>query len=73
MSAFAVLGTIPSSAHQFHVACPFHSLHGKHGPSLETDFYWYALCAHSSRDLPSVEGLQKNCYVENPSIPPGAN
>ena len=68
-----MLGAIPSLAHQFHVACPFHSLHGKHGFSLETDFCWYVLSAHSSRDLPSVKGLQKNYYVENPPIPLGAN
>ena len=73
MSAFAMRGAIPSSAHQFHVACLFHSLHGKHGSSLKTDFCWYALCAHSPRDLPSAEGLQKNCYVENPLNLPSAN
>ena len=73
MSAFAVRSAIPSSTHQFHVACPFHSLHGKYGSSLKTDFYWYVLCAHSPCDLPSIEGLQKNCYVENPPILPYAN
>ena len=73
MSAFAMCGTIPSSVHQFHVACLFHSLHGKHGSSLVTDFCWYALYAHYPHDHPSVEGLQKDCYVENPPILPGAN
>ena len=73
MSTFTMRSAIPSLAHQFHVACPFHSLHGKHGSSLETDFCWYTLCAHSLRDLPSVEGLQENFYVENPLIPPSAD
>ena len=68
MSTFAVRGTIPSSAHQFHVACLFHSLHGRHGSFLVTDFCWYALYAHYPYDLLSVEGLQTNCYVENPLI-----
>ena len=73
MSAFTVRGAIPSLVHQFHVACLFHSLHGRHGSSLMIDFYLYVLCARSPRELPSVEGLHKNCYIENPPILPGAN
>ena len=73
MSVLAVHGAILSSVHQFHVACPYHSLHGKHDSSLETGFYWYVLCARYPHDLPFVEGLQKNCYVENLPIMPGVN
>ena len=73
MNAFAVHGVIPSLAHLFHVACLFHSLHGRRGSSLVTDFCWYALYAHYPHDLPSIEGLQKNYYAENPPILPGAD
>ena len=73
MSTFAVRDVTPFSAHQFHVACLFHSLHGRRGSSLMTDFCWYALYAYFPHDLPSVEGLQRNCYVESPPILPGAN
>ena len=73
MSAFAVRDATPSSAHQFHVACLFHSLHGRRGFFLVTDFCWYALYAHFPHDLPSVEGLQRNCYFESPPILPGAD
>ena len=64
MNVFAVCGAILSSIHQFHIACLYHSLHGKHDPSLETGFYWYKLCAHFPHDLPYVEGLHTDCYVE---------
>ena len=73
MSAFATRGAIPSSAHQFHIACLFRFLLGGHGFSLVTNFCWYVLYAHYLHDLPYVEGLQKNCYVENPPILLGAN
>ena len=73
MNVFVMRGAILSSVHQFHVACPYHSLHGKHGPSLETGFYWYELYAHFPHDLPYVEGLQTDCYVENPPILLGVN
>ena len=73
MNVFAVRNAILSSIHQFHVACLYHILHGKHGSSLETSFYWYVLCAHFPHDLPSVEGLQTNCYVENHLILLGVN
>ena len=73
MNAFTVRGAIPSSAHQFHVTCLFRSLHERRGPSLVTDFCCYALYAHYPHDLPSVEGLQKNCYDENPPILPDAD
>ena len=66
MSAFAVCDAIPSSAHQFHVACLFHSLHGRRGSSFVTDFCWCALYAHFLHNLSSVKGLQWNCYVESP-------
>ena len=42
MDVFAMRGAILSSAHQFHAAYPYHSLHGKHGFSVEglqTDCY----------------------------------
>ena len=73
MIVFVVRGAILSLIHQFHVACPYHSLHGKHGFSLETGFYWYELCAHFPHDLPSIEGLQTDCYVETPLILLGVN
>ena len=72
MSAFAVRGPIPSLAHQFHVACLFRSLHGRRGSSLVTDFCWYALYAYYPHDLPSIKGLQKYRYAENPPILPDA-
>ena len=68
MDVFAIRGAILSSVHQFHAACPYHSLHGKHGFSLETSFYWYELCAHFPHDLLSIEGLQTDCYVKTPLI-----
>ena len=64
MNVFAVRGTILSSVHQFHIACLYHSLYGKHGPSFKIGFYWYELCAHFSHDLPYVESLQMDCYAE---------
>ena len=64
MNVFAMRGAIPSSIHRFHVACLYYSLHGKHGSSLEIDFYWYELCAHFPHDLLSVQGSYKDCYVE---------
>ena len=73
MNVFAVHGAILSSVHQFHIACLYHSLHGKHGPSLETSFYWYELCAHVPHDLPYVEGLQMDCYAETLLILLGVN
>ena len=73
MNVFAVRGANPSSVHQFHVACPYHSLHGKHGFSLETGFYSYELCVHFPHDLPPIEGLQTDCYVETPLILLGVN
>ena len=73
MSAFAVRGATLSSARQFHVACLFHSLHERHGSSLVTDFCWYALYTYFPHDLPFVEGLQLNCYVESPLILPSAD
>ena len=73
MCTFAVHGAIPSSAHKFHVACLFHSLHGRHGSFLVTDFCWYALYAYYRCDLTSVEGFQKSCYVKNPPILPGVD
>ena len=71
MSTFA--NATLSSAHQFHVACPFHSLHRRHGSSLVIDFYWYALYTYFPHDLPFVEDLQLNCYVESPLILPDAD
>ena len=73
MNVFTVRNAIVSSVHQFHIACPYHSLHGKHDFSLETGFYWYELCVHFPHDLPSVEGLQTDCYVETPLILLGVN
>ena len=73
MNVFAVRGAILSSLHQFHVTCLYHYLHGIHDSSLRTGFYWYELCAHFPHDLPSVEGLQTNCYVETPLILLGVN
>ena len=73
MSTFAVRDATHSSAHQFHVACLFHSLHRRRGSSLMTEFCWYALYAYLPHNLPPVEGLQRNCYVESPPILPGAN
>ena len=73
MIAFAMRDVTPFSAHQFHVACLFHSLHGRRGSSLMTDFCWYALYAYFPHDPPPVEGLQQNCYVESPLILPGAD
>ena len=73
MDVFAVSGVILSSVHQFHDTCLHHSLHGKHGFSLETSFYWYELCAHFPHDLLFVEGLQTDCYVESPLILVGVN
>ena len=73
MNVFTVCDAILSSVHQFHVACPNHSLHGKRGFSLEIDFYCYGLCAHFPHDLPSVEGLQTDCYVKTPLILLGVN
>ena len=73
MDVFAVRGVILSSVHQFHVACPYHSLHGKRGFSLETNFYWYELCAHFPHDLPLVEGSQTDCHIETPLILLGVN
>ena len=73
MNAFTVRGVTPSLAHQFYVACLFHSLHRRRGSSLVIDFCWYALYAHYPHDLPSVEGLQKNCYVENTPILPNVD
>ena len=73
MSPFAVRDATPFSTHQFHIACLFHSLHRRRGSSLVTEFYWYALYTYFPHDLPLVEGLQRNCYVESPSILPGAD
>ena len=73
MSAFAVRDATLSSAHQFHVACLFHSLHGRRSFSLVTDSCWYAWYACFLHDLPFVKGLQLNCYVESPPILPGAD
>ena len=73
MDVFAVRGAILSSVHQFHVACLYHSLHEKHGPSLKTGFYWYKLCAHFLHDLSYVEGLQPDCNVETLLILLGVN
>ena len=73
MSPFAVRDATPFSTHQFHIACLFHSLHRRRGSSLVTEFYWYALYTYFLHDLPLVEGLQRNCYVESPSILPGAD
>ena len=73
MGAFAVHDVTLSSDSQFHVTCLFHSLQGRRGSSLMTDFYWYALYAYFPHDLPFVEGLQLNCYVESPPILPGAD
>ena len=73
MNVFAVRGAILSSVHQFHIACLYHSSHGKHGPSLKIGPYWYDLCAHFPHD-------RTNCYVETPLIllgvsyhPPGVD
>ena len=68
MNVFIVRDVILSLVHQSHVACLYHSLHGKHGFSLETSFYWYELCAHFPHDLLSIEGLQTDCYVKTPLI-----
>ena len=73
MGVFVVRGAILSLVHQFHVACPYHSLHGKRNFSLEIDFYQYELCAHFPHNLPSIEGLQTGCYVETPLILLGVN
>ena len=73
MNVFTVCDAILSSVHQFHVAGLYHSLHGKHGPSLETSFYWYELCVHFPHDLPYVEGLKMDCYIETPLILLGVN
>ena len=72
-SAFAVRDATPSSAHQFRVACLFHSLHGRRGSSLVIDFYWSVLYAYFSHDPPPVEGLQRNCYVKSLLIMPGVD
>ena len=73
MNVFVVRDVILSSVHQFHIACLYHSLHGKHGFSFETGFYWYKLCAHFPHGLPFVEGLQTDCYVKTPLILLGVN
>ena len=73
MSIFAMRDATPSSTHQFHIACLFHSLHGRHGSSLVTDSCWYALYAYFPHGLPFIEGLQLNCYVESPPILPGVD
>ena len=73
MCAFTVRDTTLSLTHQFHVACPFHSLHGRRSSSLVTDSCWYAWYACFPQDLPFVEGLQLNCYVKSPLILPGAD
>ena len=73
MSAFAVRDATLSSAHQFHVACLFRSLHGRHSSSLVTDFWWYAFYAYFPHDSPFVEGLQLNCYVVSPPTLPGVD
>ena len=73
MNVFTMRGAILSLIHQFHVACFYLSLHGKHGPSLKTSFYWYELCVHFPHDLPYVEGLKMDCYVETPLILLGVN
>ena len=73
MNVFTMRGAILSLIHQFHVACFYLSLHGKHGPSLKTSFYWYKLCAHFPYDLPYVEGLQTDYYAETLLILPGVN
>ena len=73
MNVFAVRGTILSSVHQFHIACLYHSLYGKHGPSFKTGFYWYELCAHFPHNLLYVEGLQTDCYAETLLILLGVN
>ena len=73
MNVFAVRVAILSSIHQFHVACLYHSLHGKHGPSLEIGFYWYESCAHFPHNFPYVKGLQTDCYVETLLILLGVN
>ena len=73
MNVFAVRGAILSLVHQFHVACLYHSLHGKHGPSLEFGLHRYDLCVHFPYD-------RMDCYVETPLIllgvsyhPPGVD
>ena len=66
INVFVVRGAIPFSIHRSHIACPYYSLHGKYGSSLETDFYWYMLCAHFPHDPLSVQGLQTDRYVETP-------
>ena len=58
MDVFAVRGAILSSAHQFLVAYPYYSSHGKHNFSLVTDFYWYESYTHFPHNLPSAKGLQ---------------
>ena len=73
MGTFTVRDATPSSAHQFHVACLFRFLHGRRGSSLVTDFCWYVLYAYFPHDLPSVESLQRDYYVESPPILPGAD
>ena len=60
-NVFAVRGAILSLVHQFHVACLYHSSHGKHGPSLEFGLHRYDLCVHFPYD-------RMDCYVETPLI-----
>ena len=73
MSAFAVCDITLFSTHQFHVACFFYSLHGRRSSSLVTNSCWYAWYTYFPHDLPFVEGLQLNCYVESPPILPGVD
>ena len=68
MNVFTEHDAIPSSTRRFHVAYLCHSLHGKHGSSLEIDFYWCKLCAHFPYGLLSVQGSYADCYAENSLI-----
>ena len=68
MNVFVEHDAIPSSTRQFHVACLCHSSHGKHGSSLEIDFYWYELCAHFLHGLLSIQGSYADCHAESPLI-----
>ena len=73
MLVCAARGVTSFSTHQFHVACPCHSLHGMRNFSHAIGSYYCALFAHFAHDLPSVEDELLSNYVANLLMPPGAD
>ena len=69
----AARGVTSFSTHQFHVACPCHSLHGMRNFSHAISSYYCALFAHFAHDLPSVEDELLSNYVANLLMPLGAD